>query len=64
VITSCFPDIKVKEQTIENMMKNRPIFEPPRFMSNQQAAEQLIQVVKSKDNASSNSVAVLKFDFS
>lgn len=46
------------------MMKNRPIFEPPRFMSNQQAAEQLIQVVNSKDNASSNSLAVLTFDFS
>ncbi|EFX67483.1 hypothetical protein DAPPUDRAFT_331033 [Daphnia pulex] len=50
--TLCLLDIKVKEQTIENMMKNRPIFEPPRFMSNQQAAEQLIQVVNSKDNAS------------
>ena len=48
-----FPDIKVKEQTVENMMKNRPIFEPPRFMSNQQAAEQLMEVVKTKNNASS-----------
>ena len=40
-------DIKVKEQTVENMMKKRPIYEPPRFMTVQQAAEQLLQVVNS-----------------
>ncbi|KAJ1609934.1 diphthine synthase and diphthamide biosynthesis methyltransferase [Cryptosporidium canis] len=40
--TLCLLDIKVKEQTIENMMKNRPIFEPPRFMTVNQAISQLL----------------------
>ena len=37
----------MKEQTIENMMKGRPIFEPPRYMTTAQAAEQLMEVVNS-----------------
>nr|CAG4637249.1 EOG090X0AVB [Ceriodaphnia reticulata] len=47
--TLCLLDIKVKEQTIENMMKKKPIYEPPKFMTNQQAAQQLIEIIKSKD---------------
>ncbi|KAJ8311050.1 hypothetical protein KUTeg_011400 [Tegillarca granosa] len=31
--TLCLLDIKVKEQTIENMMKGKKIFEPPRYMT-------------------------------
>ena len=52
-------DIKVKEQTVENMMKNKPIYEPPRFMTNQQAAEQLMEIVKSKENSSKINVMLL-----
>ena len=37
-------DIKVKEQSIENLCRGRKIYEPPRFMTTQQAAEQLIAV--------------------
>lgn len=44
--TLCLLDIKVKEQTVENMMKGRKIYEPPRFMTTQQAANQLMQVGK------------------
>ncbi|KAF7457761.1 putative diphthine synthase [Cryptosporidium felis] len=57
--TLCLLDIKVKEQTIENMMKNRPIFEPPRFMSINLAISQLFKVEKKlKGNViSSNSKA-------
>merc|ERR1711990_578603 len=36
--TLCLLDIKVAERSIENMMKNRKIFEPPRFMTVAQAA--------------------------
>ena len=34
--TLCLLDIKVKEQTVENMMKGNKIFEPPRFMRTHQ----------------------------
>jgi len=39
--TLCLLDIKVKEQSIENMMRGNKIFEPPRFMTATQAAEQI-----------------------
>ncbi|XP_029939360.1 diphthine methyl ester synthase [Salarias fasciatus] len=44
--TLCLLDIKVKEQSVENMMRGRKIYEPPRFMTVQQAADQLIQIVQ------------------
>lgn len=43
-----FPDIKVKEQTVENIIKQRKIFEPPRFMRTHEAAQQLLSVVESR----------------
>lgn len=46
--TLCLLDIKVKEQTIENLMKGRKIYEPPKFMSVSCAAEQLLEIVKRK----------------
>ncbi|KAJ3280501.1 diphthine synthase [Borealophlyctis nickersoniae] len=42
--TLCLLDIKVKEQSIENMARGRKIYEPPRFMTVNQAAEQLLEV--------------------
>lgn len=42
--TLCLLDIKVKEQSEENMLLGRPIFEPPRFMTVNQALEQLLEV--------------------
>nr|CAG4641931.1 EOG090X0AVB [Eurycercus lamellatus] len=44
--TLCLLDIKVKEQTVENMMKKKPVYEPPRFMSVCQAAEQLLEIIQ------------------
>jgi len=41
--TLCLLDIKTKEQSIENLMKGRKIYEPPRFMSTQTAADQLLK---------------------
>ncbi|KMZ93385.1 diphthine synthase [Plasmodium vivax Mauritania I] len=40
--TLCLLDIKVKERTIENMMKNKNIYEPSRFMTVNEAIEQLL----------------------
>lgn len=37
-------DIKVKEQSIENMARGRLIYEPPRYMTIQQCCEQLLEV--------------------
>jgi diphthine synthase len=38
----------VAERSIENMMKNRKIFEPPRFMTVSQAADQLLKIIQKK----------------
>ena len=37
-------DIKVKEQSIENMARGRLIYEPPRYMNIETAARQLLEV--------------------
>ena len=37
-------DIKVKEQSIENMARGRKIYEPPRYMSVNTAVEQLLEI--------------------
>lgn len=42
-------DIKVKEQTLQNLLRGTNIYEPPRFMSIEQAAEQLIEVQENRD---------------
>ncbi|KAK3726570.1 hypothetical protein QZH41_011032, partial [Actinostola sp. cb2023] len=39
-------DIKVKEQTIENMMRGRKIYEPPRYLSVSDAVKQLLEIPK------------------
>ncbi|EGC32872.1 hypothetical protein DICPUDRAFT_37635 [Dictyostelium purpureum] len=42
--TLCLLDIKVKEQSIENMLRGRKIYEPPRFMTVNQCIEQLLEI--------------------
>jgi diphthine synthase len=37
-------DIKVKERSEENLIKNKNIFEPPRFMTIKECVEQLLEV--------------------
>jgi diphthine methyl ester synthase len=44
--TLCLLDIKVKEQSIENMCRGRKIYEPPRYMSVNTAVEQLIEAAQ------------------
>ncbi|CAK9017692.1 Diphthine methyl ester synthase (Diphthamide biosynthesis methyltransferase) [Durusdinium trenchii] len=46
--TLCLLDIKVKEQTVENLMRGRKIYEPPRFMTVRQALDQLCKVEKDR----------------
>ncbi|XP_006009969.1 diphthine methyl ester synthase [Latimeria chalumnae] len=46
--TLCLLDIKVKEQSVENLMKGKKIYETPRFMSVNQAAVQLLEVVQNR----------------
>lgn len=41
-------DIKVKEQTLQNLLRGNNIYEPPRFMSIEQAAEQLLEVQENR----------------
>ncbi|KND02478.1 diphthine synthase [Spizellomyces punctatus DAOM BR117] len=42
--TLCLLDIKVKEQSIENLARGRKIYEPPRYMSIPTAITQLLSV--------------------
>ncbi|KAM3875962.1 diphthine methyl ester synthase [Diretmus argenteus] len=44
--TLCLLDIKVKEQSIENLMRGNKIYEPPRFMTVNQAADQLLEIIQ------------------
>ncbi|GAA5949818.1 hypothetical protein JCM3765_007703 [Sporobolomyces pararoseus] len=46
--TLCLLDIKVKEQSEENLARGRKIFEPPRFMSVPQAVSQLMSLLESE----------------
>ena len=41
-------DIKVKEQSIENMARGRLIYEPPRYMSISQCCEQLLEIEEAR----------------
>lgn len=40
--TLCLLDIKMRERTVENLLRDRPIYEPPRFMTVAQGATLLM----------------------
>lgn len=46
--TLCLLDIKVKEQSIENLMRGKKIYEPARFMTVAQALTQLMAIEEDK----------------
>jgi len=48
--TLCLVDIKVKEQSEENMARGRKIYEPPRFMTVNQALEQIMECVENRED--------------
>ncbi|XP_035699885.1 diphthine methyl ester synthase-like [Branchiostoma floridae] len=56
--TLCLLDIKVKEQSIENLMKGRKIYEPPRYMTVKQAAEQFLEIVQKKKEQGAEKQAI------
>ena len=41
-------DIKVKEQSLENLARGRKIFEPPRYMTVAQCAQQMLETEEEK----------------
>ncbi|KAF3062023.1 Diphthine synthase [Daldinia loculata] len=41
-------DIKVKEQSLENMARGRKIYEPPRYMTVGQCAQQMLEIEEEK----------------
>jgi len=43
-----FIDIRVKEPTLESLTKKTKEYQPPRFMSVSEAAEQLLEIVRRK----------------
>ena len=53
-------DIKVKEQSLENLARGRKIYEPPRYMTSAQCARQMLEIAqeKSDDAYGPNSLAV------
>ncbi|CEQ38690.1 SPOSA6832_00143, partial [Sporobolomyces salmonicolor] len=52
--TLCLLDIKVKEQSEENLARGRKIFEPPRFMSVPTALSQLLSLLPSDSPSSAS----------
>jgi len=48
--TLCLLDIKVKEQSEENLLKGKKIYEPARFMTINQAINQLLEAENSKQH--------------
>ncbi|XP_075147815.1 diphthine methyl ester synthase [Haematobia irritans] len=54
--TLCLLDIKVKEPTLESLMRGRKEYMPPRFMSVAEAAQQLLAIVEKKDALERNTI--------
>lgn len=46
--TLCLLDIKVKEPTLESLARGKPVYEPPRYMRVQTAAQQLLAIEESR----------------
>lgn len=44
-------DIKVKEQSLENMARGRKIFDPPRYMTVAQCADQMIETEETRQES-------------
>lgn len=52
--TLCLLDIKVKEPTLESILKKKKVYMPPKFMSVAEAAEQLLQIIEKKNHTKSS----------
>ena len=47
--TLCLLDIKVKEKSVENLIRGRDIYEPPRYQSVEQACSQLVEIIDEEE---------------
>lgn len=47
--TLCLLDIKVKEPTLESLARGKKVYQPPRFMTVNQAVEQLLEIDRQLD---------------
>lgn len=56
--TLCLLDIKVKEKSVENLIKGREIYEPPRFQTVAQASEQLIEIIEEYSESHVNEMTI------
>lgn len=55
--TLCLLDIRVREPTEASLARGRPVYEPPRYMSAQLAAKQLLEVEASRGGGGAPFVA-------
>ncbi|XP_046750969.1 diphthine methyl ester synthase [Diprion similis] len=55
--TLCLLDIKVKEPTLESILKRKKEYMPPKFMSVAEAADQLLKIVERKIEAGERDLA-------
>ena len=49
--TLCLLDIKVKEPTLESILKKNKVYMPPKFMKVSEAAEQLLKIIEVKEKS-------------
>ena len=47
--TLCLLDIKMREQSVEDMMRGRKVYQPPRFLSANDAIRQLLSISKKRE---------------
>lgn len=52
--TLCLLDIKVKEPTIESLTRKKKEYLPPKFMTVNEAASQLLQILQEKQASGSS----------
>ncbi|XP_015923034.1 diphthine methyl ester synthase [Parasteatoda tepidariorum] len=55
--TLCLLDLKIKEQSVENLIKGKKIYEPPRFMTASCAAQQLLEIIENRRNKGDGDIA-------
>lgn len=55
--TLCLLDIKVKEKSVENLIKGRDVYEKPRFMTVSEATSQLVEILDEFANLKLDQVA-------
>ncbi|VDK53516.1 unnamed protein product [Gongylonema pulchrum] len=48
--TLCLLDIKTKEQSVNDMMKGREVYLPPKYMTCAEAAKQLLEIAEKKQS--------------